>query len=390
MTFSTYYDSTDTGLGGVTNTAGSLVAFMDKVLRDGYNAKTLTSMTAVGTLVTAVLATHGYRDLQFVTISGASPANYNGTWQIIPGSSTTGTFQFNTAAAPGGAATGTIACIVAPLAGWTSPFSSGTALRTYRAGSGNQLYCYIDDTGTTAARMTGYEKMVEIALTYATNPFPLSTQGNGAVFVSKASGAAVRRTILWGNATTWYLFNDYTGDSANGCLTYFGDQPSYKQGDVWNTVCAGGNSAAGAFEPWLFFGPSNSQAPCQATPGVYIARSYSQLPGSVVTGKTADNRFANFNGGSGIYQPMGGASGTLSYPCPIDGNMWISPVTITENSSGNIFPRLTLAGIMAPLHNRPLTTYTIFTGAGASAGKTYMQINLAGSGSLLAEISNTW
>ncbi len=47
MSFSTYYDSTDTGLAGVSQVAGSYVTFLDAVLVNGYNSKTLTSLTSV-------------------------------------------------------------------------------------------------------------------------------------------------------------------------------------------------------------------------------------------------------------------------------------------------------------------------------------------------------
>lgn len=385
MAFSCYYDSNDTGLGGVTNTAGSQVAFLDKVLINGYNAKTLTSLTSVGSLVTATLVSHGYRDLQFVTITGATPAAYNGTFQIIAGSTTINTFQYTALSSPGSPATGTLGCIVAPLSGWTNPFT-GTNLRAYQAGTGNKMFLYVDDTGTTSARWTGFEKMTDITFTYALNPFPLTAQLSGGIFVGKASTGATRRTILWGNGTTIYYFNDYAGDSSTGNLAMFGDGVSFKTGDAYLSVLIGSSTLA-ATDPWNQFGPTNNGTSFTTIAGHFIARSFTQQPGSVVASKVADFRFNNL-GSSGAAVPVGGPTFGFTYPAPIDGNMWVSPIYLSEITIGP-GPRGTLPGISAPLHNRPLSTYTIFTGAGSSAGKTYMLIYGA-TGCVLAEISNTW
>lgn len=386
MTFSTYYDSNDTGLGGIGQAAGQAIAFLDKVLVNGYNSKTLTTLTSVSVLCTATLTSHGFRDLQFVTISGATPSAYNGTWQIIAGTTTANTFQFNVSSPPGSSATGTIGCIVAPL-GWTKPFS-GTNLAAYRQATGNGFYIDIDDTGTQTCPVLGFETMS--AITVGNNQFPTPTMiaTNSAPLLCKSNAAAARRIIFWGNGSIFYLFSDFTGNSSSGTLFYFGDAISNKTGDAYCTVICG-ETSAGAFTTVSSLVPAASGTTFPTViHGSYVARDYTQMPGSVPISLVVDVRFSTAMTTAGASFPFGGASGTFPYPAPIDGNLWMSPVVIL---SGNSIVRGTLPGITTPMHNRPLTaTYTIFTGAGSTAGKTFMIIYLATTGSIIAEISNTF
>lgn len=379
---STYFDSGDTGLGGLANTAGSLIAFLDKCLVNGYNSQTLTSLTSSGLVATATLTAHGFREGQRVTISGATPAGYNGTFDIIVGSVSANTFQYAIASTLTSPATGTINCIVASL-GWTKPFS-GTNLAAYKQPAGNALYLRIDDTGTTSARAIGYETMTDVNT--GTNLFPTAVQLASGVFWSKASAAGPRRTILWGNQTCFWWFTDYTGDSLNGCLAFYGDGVSFKTGDVWFTTLIG-QSAAAAAEGSQVFGASTGGSNYVALASHYTARSYTQIAGAITCNKIADERFSTVNGTGSGYQ-IGGANGTFPYPSPVDGNLWNSTLTIQETTATT--PRGTLPGSYAPLHNKPLTNYTIYDGAGNLVSKRLMAINMGASGQLLAEVSNSF
>jgi len=386
MPFSTYYDSTDTGLAGLTNVAGSLLTFLDAVLVNGYNSKTLTSLICVGTTVTATLVSHGYRDRQFVTISGATPTGYNGTWQIIPGSTSSNTFQFTILSSGLSAATGTLACIVAPL-GYTTEFT-GTNLRAYQAPSGNRLPVRIDDTGTTTARFLGYETMSDVNT--GVNGFPLATQVSGGNFWSKSSAVTARRTILWGNSSVFHCFTDYTGDSSSGTLMSFGDATPTKSGDAWCTYIFG-SSAAGDSSGNTVAIATASVSALGAINTHYFVRSFSQLAGAVTAGKVADSRFSNTTVtaiSAGVGAQIGsGSNGPLTFPMPVDGNAWTSQVTLTEATQG---PRGYMQGVYAPLHARAFTNYTIYQGAGSLAGREVMAINLGATGQILAEVSNTF
>lgn len=69
---------------------------------------TLTSITRSGTTATATKAGHGFTNGQSVTISGAAPTDYNGTFVIS--NVTANTFDFTVTGAPATPATGTILC----------------------------------------------------------------------------------------------------------------------------------------------------------------------------------------------------------------------------------------------------------------------------------------
>lgn len=381
MTFSTYYSGADTGLGFISNVAGTAIAYLDKVLVNGYNSTTLTSMTQVGTLVTATLAAHGYRDRQFVIISGATPSGYNGTWQIIVGSTTANTFQFNTVTSGMGSATGTLGCIVAPL-GWTKAFS-GTNLAAYKQLGGNGLYLRLDDTGTTTALMRGYETMSDINT--GINPFPTTTQSANGYIMSKAASGQVN-SYFWGNSSLFWLFTDYSANNSSGVLTNFGDGISYKTGDAWFTVVAG-QAAGGGFEGWGFQVPA-ATATYIGNGTAVCARSFTAIPGSVNLSRIPELRFCDVGQLSASVAPLGGAIFTMVYPQPSDGNLWTSPVYMGEVSA--LTPRGYMPGSLHPIHNRPIGNYVIFQGTGALAGKEYLAINLGASGQCFAEISNTW
>lgn len=388
MTFSTYYDSTDTGLGGIGPTAGSTISFLDKVLVNGYNSTTLTSMTQVGTLVTATLTNHGYRDRQFVTISGATPSGYNGTWQIVTGSTTANTFQFNTVSSGLSAATGTLGCIVAAL-GWTKAFS-GTNLAAYKQPAGNALYINLDDTGTTSGKIVGFETMS--AISTGTNPFPTVAQLATGTFLSKSASGTVR-TILWGNSKVFYLFTDYNNNSSTGCLMMFGDGTSYKSGDVWFTTIMGNSAAGGTEGSGGWWGGTLTSNQFAAMAGHYIARSYTATAGAVTANKVGDLRFAGNSGGgftpgvNAIY-PLGGGNLVMNFPALVNGSMWTTAITVNETVATT--PRGIMVGIIAPLHSKAFfTNYEFFTGTGGLAGKEYLVIYIGG-GSFFAEVSNTF
>ena len=70
---------------------------------------TLTSLTGVGTFATATLSNHGLAVNRYVTISGATPSAYNGTFKVTSALNAN-QFQYNAGAPLLSAATGSIYC----------------------------------------------------------------------------------------------------------------------------------------------------------------------------------------------------------------------------------------------------------------------------------------
>lgn len=67
---------------------------------------TLTNLTRAGSTATATSASHGFSNGQYVTIAGATPAGYNGTYLIS--NVATNTFDYTMVADPGASGSGTI------------------------------------------------------------------------------------------------------------------------------------------------------------------------------------------------------------------------------------------------------------------------------------------
>ncbi|RKG50348.1 hypothetical protein D7V68_03625 [Acinetobacter cumulans] len=117
------------------NAYGSMIGVLDACLVNGVSLGPVSTLTAVGTTVTAVFGTaHNLMQYQVLKITGANQAEYNGEHRILSvPNATSVTFQLaNTPSVA--TATGTIIASLPPL-GWEKPFSS-----TNEAGGGKAAY----------------------------------------------------------------------------------------------------------------------------------------------------------------------------------------------------------------------------------------------------------
>lgn len=118
------------GMPAVTNQFGQLTAFLDAVLVNGFNSKTVTSLTQTGGIATAnVGASHGFLVDQVILITGVNETDYQGEFRVL--TSTTSNITFAVSPSAPSTATGTITCKAAPL-NWEIVFT-GTNKRVYRS-----------------------------------------------------------------------------------------------------------------------------------------------------------------------------------------------------------------------------------------------------------------
>jgi hypothetical protein len=93
-----------------TNTLTGLAITQNTQYTTSYSnriTKTLTSLTSSGTVATVILENHGYTEGRYVTIDGASPSTYNGTFRIQ--TVTANSFTYNMLSTPASStASGTI------------------------------------------------------------------------------------------------------------------------------------------------------------------------------------------------------------------------------------------------------------------------------------------
>ena len=371
------FKSTDAGAPLLSGTAGYLVTVLDAVLVNGYNSKTIT-ITRDGTTATATSTAHGFVTGQCLLIAGADQADYNGEFYItVTGDNA---FTFTVANSPATPATGTITAKMAP-AGWTKSYS-GTNKAAYQMLGGNQRFLRVDDAGTTAARVVGYEAMTGIDA--GTNAFPTDIQVSGGLYLSKSSVAdtSSRVWVILATDKLAHFFINCAPVAGQLCgVSSFGDIKSFAGSDTYQTITMMQTTATGSHANLaICAGYPNT------TPGCYLARAYTQVGSSIPVGKHVD---AGKIGATTIN--IGG--GGLVYPHPVDGGLYLSPLFIHE--AGAV--RGTLPGLWAPLHPRPLGHLDTVSGSGDLAGKNFLAVyfeNVAGatitSGEGLLEISNTW
>ena len=119
-----FYVHTNNNAPQLENAYGSMINVLDACLVNGISLGAVSTLTAVGTTVTAVFSSaHNLMQYQVLKITGANQAEYNGEHRILTvPNATSVTFQL--ASIPSvTTATGSITASLPPL-GWEKPFSS--------------------------------------------------------------------------------------------------------------------------------------------------------------------------------------------------------------------------------------------------------------------------
>lgn len=282
-------------------------------------------------------------------------------------------------------------CLVTTL-GWTKPYSSGTTIASYRQPAGsNQFYLRVDDTGTTGARVRGFETMSSHTPGSDTGGFPLDAQQSGGAYLYKSSTAnsTARPWTFVSDGKCFHLF--LAVDTGTGARTsgtwyhyFFGDIYSYKSGDVYNTLLVadmGATASVGTAAGNLF----SSHYGYVTSTGVWAPRAHTQIGSAIVASKFFDAAgFADITAANTM-----GTSQGLAYPAPIDGGLHLSKVWVGETAGR----RGVLPGLWALLHvdSGSIVNLDTFSGSGDLSGKSFQYLRLGGGAARLAiETSNTW
>lgn len=227
-----HFHSAMIGAPVLSGTAGSLIAVLDACLKDGFGLKTADSVVVSGGIATANFSTgHSFEPDVIALAAGATPSGLNGEKRVL--TTTTNAITFDATGIADGTATGTITFKVAP-AGWEKPFS-GTNLAVYRSAdvTSTRMFLRVDDTGTTNARVVGYESMSDVNT--GVRAFPLSSQISGGGYWPKANAtnATARAWTIIADTNVIYLhMNTPAGSTGmSGSIWGFGDFDSLKSGD---------------------------------------------------------------------------------------------------------------------------------------------------------------
>lgn len=342
-------------------TAGSLIAVLNACLITGFDTKVATSLVVSGGVATlSFTGTHSAAVDSVVLVAGSSIAALNGEQKVtVIGS---GVAKFATAAADG-TASGTVSFKMAP-AGWLQPFV-GTNLAVYKSAdlASTGMSIRIDDTGTTSARVVGYEQMTDVST--GTGQFPTNTDISGGGYIPKSNAASA-------TAVRWYVVADGRGMvlslvpySATAAVAqaaqnrYIGDVLAFRPGG----------------DPFAFSIGYGVNANYNGTNGLIdgagitcaMPRAYHGLGGSVLHGSYPYTGSLVF---SGVDTMLG------AFPSEVDGGLRLSKRYLAVGA--NAAPRGDIPGVYTvPQSNvgASLVSGNVVNGTGATAGRRLLALS---------------
>lgn len=373
----------------ISGSVGTLIAALDAILIDGWGSITAVSVSVTGGVATATLNSgETFAQHAVVLVAGATPSALNGEARVITTSSTSITWATTAA---DGAATGTITIKYAPQTTWAKVYS-GTNKAVYLSShvQSNGHYLRVDDTGTTQARVRGYEGMTDVDT--GTGPFPTDAQVSGGGIWQKstvANATANRYRIVCDERLLLIAIAPGSGATpANlGCAVRgFGDAtPLATGGDAWSTVLSAWASwnvsgiATGAFAGT---NPSTTGALFAPRALTGLGSAVSLFPCPYV----------------GAREQISGADAFLgALPSTVDGRIRHSVTFLCEAATASP-PRIDVPGIYSIPQNGATAVLTdggLLDGAGGLAGRKLLahaigSSNGAPTGIALLDITGPW
>ena len=176
----------------------------------------------------------------------------------------------------------------------------------------------------------------------------------------------------------WLDLDGTPGSHSN--LWGFGDFPSYKSGDAYNTflMAFSGASYNSNYLAYCYFTWSVAQN------GLYLVRSFGQAGGSITFQPLINPTLSNYSSGYiGI-----GSSGYATYPEPVNGGLIIDRCTVMEPALKAL--RGYLPGLWYGYPARAFGHGDIIAATGTYAGKQLMQLNIANTTSVMVELTDWW
>ncbi|MBB3642613.1 hypothetical protein [Variovorax atrisoli] len=365
-----YFSSLMSGAPALSGTVGSLLGVIRACLKDGFDLKTLSSLTVAGGVATAAFTgSHSAQIDSVVLIAGVTGgpsgwAGMNGE-QKITGKPGAASVNFATNL-PDGTYTGTITMKMAPL-GFAEIFS-GTNVAAFQSAdpASTKMILRLDDTGTTIARVVGCESMTDINTYAGLFPTALQMAGGGYWSKSNAASATAVQWMLIGDARAFYLHVcpgvASSASFTQGFTRFFGDVAPFKPGgDAY--ACAlnysTSNNASSQSDGQPEYNNGTQQAFPRSPSGLGSALLNTCLP---YTGNGAST--------SGIDSYFG------SFPSPIDGALRLSKRYFAVNTSSP--PRGDAPGLYSTPHTLAFDSFKFndrVPGSGPLAGRNLIVVN---------------
>jgi len=330
-------------MNGASNSNGQLLQVLDACLVDGFNSKTVVSISKTSTTVTLGYGvTHGYVMGQLVEVSGANDATLNGKHKII--ASTIDTITISASGVS--QTTGVINTKVAPL-GFESIFGSADPLkRAYRSKtvSTTRTVIYLDMTlpaghgynstnPVKRATISLCEDMQSLGVqinsyTDAKNNF--ASNPNGSLFwyqcrnrrkTDAVSTSINSKWVIAGNSEYFYLFHEWQDYKSRGTdlrdIYAFGDTNSLSGfNDLNNCLCVCAVNSNDASDLFHASTGSTIKGSTSTPVGVFIKD---------VNGLNLADLAITLSGANSENVISGSVSG-LTFPNPITGKITCLPI----------------------------------------------------------------
>jgi hypothetical protein len=335
-----------------------MISLLDAVLVNGFNNKTVDSISRVGTEVTVkILAGHKYVVNQIVTIAGADQVEYNGEHRVKAVTSTALTFDITTLPTTPATTASSLTIMTSPL-GFQKAFAA-TGLAAYRSTNvlGPRIYLRVDDTQYsgyttsqhTCARIQICETMSDIN-TYggARAPYdPANPTVNDTTDGTYKWSYSRNATAVGGHAWTlvgddrgFYIYTSMSNSPASWLYQYkipyaFQEFTSFKAGDAYNIYLA-----CHAMKGDYYIYPTTG-GPVDASPnlttGKYILRDYTQVGNHIRCSYVSLATNAT-------YQIYSGYQTGIPWPNGPDFSLILHPVYLQQETTNH------LRGIMPGLY----------------------------------------
>lgn len=376
-----YFDGTQTGAPvlNASNVQGNLIALLDAVLINGYNLKTVASLTQSAGTATLTCSGHGFSVGQTLLLAGANEAQYNGEFKVLTITANTLTFAIDPAA-PASATGASLSAKVAPL-GWTKPYS-GTNLAAYRATGGvTKHYLRLDDTvGTYSTKVWAAESMTDVNTGTGIYP-PKLSDGTQTTFTDRTrwfrcpgSSATVIDWVLFGDDKFFYFLPLNTNQIRT--LYYFGEILSNVSGDQYHSVLNADDYQGAGAPNMSYTGQYTDGGQFNLNPDNTSAQNATQLARSYlqVAGATWGNKAFNLVPGGGVGTYSGVNALAVTNFNPITGGVPLVPAILLEKTRVN---RGTLPGMFFVAANAANTLFDKAIITGSYKGKTRNVLILA-------------
>jgi hypothetical protein len=392
-----YFTSGMQGAPVVSNGWGDLTSMLDAVLVNGFNLKTVDSITSTGGVATATVSTgHGYVVNQVVLIAGCEQAAYNGE-QVVTGV-TASTFTFAVTGTPASPATtqSAISAKVAPL-GFQIAFT-GTNKRVYRSPNvlSTRPFLRVDNSldpvwtttyakyakVTMAENMTDIDTFVGARAPYDPN-LPTKNEvgtGSGATAIggwykwihshnvgssqNTDGGTGARNWVVVGDDRGFFIMLPRQTGHTVRSIHYFGDFASFKAGDAYPCLLTAVDDYNAANSGSSSYPSYNVEFEYTADyAGKTLMRDYTQLGNPVRAG------FFTLNPSN--TQMVSGRIVSVPWPNGPDFSLQLWPVWIREES-GHV--RGQMPGVFFIPQSLPYSDLTVVENVVNYAGRKFLLV----------------